>query len=157
MTDDNNNQDSQGEKVYYDEGNVKITSRRTILDDKTYVLKNISSVTVNTIHHEAVHHDAIKVGAPWAYMLGGFLIILSILGLSEGNAGALIFLGIGSALCYYAYSKSKDTIAAWETPAWDEYSVRIGSNAGETDGLRSKDKDYITKIVNAINDAIIEN
>ena len=49
MTDDNNqsSQGAQEEKVYYDEGNVKITNRRTILDDKTYVLKNISSVTVN--------------------------------------------------------------------------------------------------------------
>ena len=155
MTDDNN-KDSK-EKVYYDEGNVKITNSRAILDNKTYVLKNISSVTVNTIEHKAIKFSGLLeyfIGAVFLLTFVGSLISGQY---SESITTSLIYFGLGGACCYYAYSKSKKNIPAWETPARDEYSVRIGSNAGETDGLISEDKDYITKIVNAINDAIIEN
>ena len=155
MTNDNSKKE---EKVYYDEGNVKITSRRCILDEKTYVLKNISSVTVNTQYHSAVHHAAVKVRATWAYILGSLIILGGLKALLDGDVLILVVdFGIGGALCYYAYSKSQKSEPAWETPAWEEYSIRIGSNAGDADILESKDKDYITKIVDAINDAIIEN
>ena len=43
----------------------------------------------------------------------------------------------------------------WYYSIKDEYSVRISSNSGEANGFRSKDKDYIQKIVNALNDAMI--
>ena len=150
MTDDNNqsSQGAQEEKVYYDEGNVKITSSRTILDDKTYVLKNISSVTVNTIEHEA---EPGGMGCLWVG--GGFLALIGlIVAFSGGNVGVALTFFIATGIAFYvAYKFGKGT------PAWTEYSVRIGSNAGDTDGLISEDKDYIKKIVDAINNAIIEN
>ena len=37
----------------------------------------------------------------------------------------------------------------------NEYTVRISTNAGEADSTISKDKEYIQKIVNALNDAMI--
>ena len=146
MTDDNTK--GSEEKVYYDEGNVKITSSRAILDDKTYVLKNIASVTVNTIEHEA---EKVEVGGFYTF---GTLLLFFAFGAftSEEVVVCLIFLLLGGAGFYFGYSKSQNS-----TPAWKEYSVRIGSNAGDSDSLLSKDKEYITKIVNAINDAIIEN
>jgi len=36
------------------------------------------------------------------------------------------------------------------------YIVRIGSASGEAEGLVSKDKDYIMKIIKAMNEAIIK-
>lgn len=37
----------------------------------------------------------------------------------------------------------------------NEYAVRISTNAGEVNSIISKDRDYIQKIVNALNEAII--
>jgi hypothetical protein len=148
MTNDNNNNKSKKEeKVYYDKGNVKITSARAILDDKTYVLKNISSVTVNKQEYGAESSGA---GSLW---VGGGLCALVgiIVALSGGNVGVALIFFIVAGICFYvAYGKKG-------TPAWTAYSVRIGSNAGDSDSLKSIDKEYITKVVNAINDAIIEN
>lgn len=44
-------------------------------------------------------------------------------------------------------------IAALSKPS---YIVRLGSASGEADALISKDREYIQKIVNALNEAIIK-
>ena len=108
---DDNNQSSQGaqeEKVYYDEGNVKITNRRTILDDKTYVLKNISSVTVNTIEHEA---EPGGMGCLWVG--GGFLALIGlIVAFSGGNVGVALTFFIATGIAFYvAYKFGKGNIS----------------------------------------------
>ena len=146
MTDDNSNKGKQ-EKVYYDDGNVKITSKRTVLEDKTYVLANISSVTVNTIKQEAKSGN---MGCLW--VIGVFFAIMGFAMLIDNVVGGgIFFLITAGTACLIAYKFGKGT------PGWEKYSVKIGSNAGDSDGLISDDKEYIKKIVNSINDAIIEN
>lgn len=43
----------------------------------------------------------------------------------------------------------------WLFSIKNEYAVRISTNAEEANSIISKDKDYIQKIVNALNNAII--
>jgi uncharacterized membrane protein len=45
--------------------------------------------------------------------------------------------------------------AIWMSFLKNEYSVRIQSNSGESDGLISVNKEYIQQVVNAVNSAII--
>lgn len=43
----------------------------------------------------------------------------------------------------------------WIFTIKNQYAVRISTNAGEVNSIVSKDRDYIQKIVNALNEAII--
>ena len=121
------------EKIYYDKNGVKITESRAIINDTTYPMNNISSVSTG-----------MKENSPLgAYGIGGGLIVMSIMGMRETGAAALIGIVAGILIC------------AFGTTMKNNYIVKIGSAGSEKDGLASQDKEYIEEIVNAINEAII--
>jgi hypothetical protein len=122
---------------YYQDGTVTITNARAVLGSKTYSMANITSVAM---------------GEKPANVTPG--IVVAVIGLAiaacsaaaGSNASGGIIFGVlvlvgGIALAVMAKSS---------------YIVRIGSAGGETDGLVSNDKEYIQKIVNAVNEAIIK-
>ncbi len=141
-------QDSLEEKIYFDDGYNKITSKRVILGVNTYVLNNISSVSVHENNIPAVPNPS----KGCLFIFGGSMVLGAFGGMVDGEIGSgLVILLIGAALIYGG------TKAPGGTAATTEYSVRVGSNAGEVDGCKSQNKDKMQEIVNAINDAIIEN
>ena len=122
---------------YYQDGTVTITNARAVLGGKTYAMSNITSVAM---------------GAKPANVQPGIVVALiglaiAACSLSAGNSGAVgVIFGIlvlvgGIALAVMAKAS---------------YIVRIGSASGETDGLVSNDTEYVQKIVNAVNEAIIK-
>jgi hypothetical protein len=115
------------EKVYYDDGRVRVTSTRAVLTDRTFVMANIGSVGVKVL---APDNQAAQQ-----------LIFWGILG-SLCTAGLSLILTIAGIImmCLAKY----------------RYAVRVSSGAGEVDCLISQDERYVRRIADAINDAIVE-
>ncbi|WP_315053186.1 DUF6232 family protein [Chryseobacterium indoltheticum] len=118
----------QNETTFYQDSLVKVTQSRYITQSKTYAMRNISSVHVFEIEKSRVTPILMMlIGIPFLFAGNVFWIGLILIGL-----GILIVFNIKN-----------------------EYTVRISTNAGEADSTISKDKEYIQKIVNALNDAMI--
>lgn len=118
----------QNETTFYQDSLVTVTQSRYITQSKTYAMRNISSVHVFEIEKSKVTPILmILFGIPFLFSGNVFWIGLILIGL-----GILIVFNIKN-----------------------EYTVRISTNAGEADSTISKDKEYIQKIVNALNDAMI--
>lgn len=129
---------STQETIYYQDESIIVTNTRAVLGTKTYAMANITSVSMGVIPANRVPGIVLA------------LIGLAIAGCACSVVGkdaasvivfGLIVLGLGIAIA-----------AAPKT----RYVVKIGSASGEANALVSKDKEYIQKIVNAVNEAIIK-
>src|SRR4051812_16251392 len=111
---------------FYQSNSVSVTQSRFIVGNKTFAMRNISSVQIGLI----------PANRTWGYIivLIGLVIALS----NDMRPLGIIIIIIG---CAYAYIQK------------DIFTVRISTNSGESDSLISKDKEYIQTIVNALNDA----
>lgn len=105
-----------------------VTQSRFVADGKTYAMRNIASVTNFKIKKSRT--------------LPVIITSIGVLFLFDDNTRnyGLLMAGIGG-LWWYLIK--------------DEFSVRINSNSGESDGFISKDRDYIQQIVDAVNNAIV--
>ncbi|MFN1218414.1 DUF6232 family protein [Chryseobacterium kwangjuense] len=122
------NLQSTGETTFYKDLNVTVTQSRYVTQSKTYAMRNISSVHV---------FEIIK-----SKKLPAVLIIIGLLLLFSEDARIVgIILAVIGALILFLIK--------------NEYAVRISTNSGEANSIISKDKIYIQKIVNALNQAII--
>jgi len=140
------------EVTYYSDGAIRITNARAVLGGKSYAMANITSVAM--WKRPANRTPGVVIA------IVGLLITLCAccpasftLGSSDSDAAAsgLLFVGVG--LLGLLGLVAGIVIAAIAKPS---YVVRLGSASGETDALVSKDQEYIQKIVNAVNEAIIK-
>ncbi len=119
---------------YSDDVGVRITNTRAIFNKTTYAMANISSIRTEETPPK-------RAGAIWTIFIG---VILFIIGLRVDIVGLtiagviILLLGI-----------------LWVWKASGEYHIMITSASGETSALESKDKGYIDKVVQAMNEAII--
>ena len=122
----------------YQDDSIHITNLRAILQGKTYAMANITSVSLHT-----------KLGnkAPGVLLgiLGGVLSLIGAFA-DESVRGCSLVFGLPMLIIGIAIAIS----------ATDTYWVRIGSASGEANALESKDRDYTMKIVNAMNQAIVQ-
>lgn len=125
----NHTDNQQTEKIFYQDNNVLVTQSRFIANNKTYAMRNISSVS----------NYRITKNSTGIYLLIFIGIIVLIAG-GNGILWGLLLIGVGITLIMTMK---------------DDFSVQINSNSGESKALISKDQMYIQKIVDAINDAII--
>lgn len=120
--------ENQPETQFYQDGTVTVTQSRFVTQSKTYAMRNISSVHIFEIEKNRVTPIImILIGLPFLFSGDIFWIGLII-----------ITLGI-----------------LWLFTIKNEYAVRISTNAGEANSIILKDRIYIQKIVDALNDAII--
>jgi hypothetical protein len=119
---------AQTEVTFYQDTIVKVTQSRYITDSKTYAMRNISSVHI----FEIVKSRKLPVIA--------IIIGLSMLWLSDAKVAGGIIAAFGLILLILIKN---------------EYAVRISTNSGEANSIVSKDKRYVQKIVNALNEAIV--
>lgn len=119
------------EKTYLNQGNVVVTNTRVVIGGKTYAMTNVTSVSMakqsSSILPPVI---AITVG----------VIIAAIVGGTFGNIIAVASI-IGGLVLLFTRKPN--------------YVVKIGSASGESDALISNDQDYVQKIVNALNQAIV--
>lgn len=119
---------------YSDDSGIRITGTRAIFNKTTYSMANISSI-------RTAEYPPKRAGAIWTIIIG---IILFIIGLSA-NVAALTVFGIIILLL--------GVLWAWK--ARGEYHIMITSASGEASAVKSKNKEYINKIAQAMNEAII--
>ena len=128
---------STPETTYYQDGGITVTNARAVLGAKTYAMANITSVSMGEI-------PANRAPGVVVALIGLAIAGCSASAGSDGTSGiviGVIVLGIGIAIA-----------AAVKI----QYVVKIGSASGESNALVAKDKEYIQKIVNAVNEAIIK-
>lgn len=119
---------TQEEKLFYKDQNVTVTQSRYITNSKTYAMRNISSVHVfEIVKNHTFPVLLIIVGAIMLFTDGGKVI-----------GGIIALIGV----LVVIFNKN-------------QYAVRISTNSGEANSIVSRDKVYIQKVVDALNDAII--
>ena len=126
------------EIIFYEKEGVKITNTRAILNNKTYAMANITSVSVGK--------KPAKNGWGIFLLIVGIGLLASLSSPTATDKSSLIvwtFIILGGAI--YILLNAKPT-----------YIVRIGSSSGEGDALFSSKNAYIQEIVDALNDAIIK-
>ena len=120
----------------YQDANIHVSNLRAILQGKTYAMANVTSVSMFT--QVANTTPGVIIAA-----LGG-LLALAGFG-SDDGFGCFVTFGLMLLAVGIAYFVSQKNV----------YWVRIGSASGETNALSSRDRDYINRIVNAMNEAIV--
>jgi len=130
------------ETTYYNDGKVTITNARAVIGGKTYAMANITSVS-------ATEKPPKRLLAGVFIVLGALLALAGLMdfissGMDSG-AGALVIGALGAGLGLLAWRASKTM-----------YQVTVGSASGETHALTSQDQDYVRKVVDAMNQAIVE-
>ncbi|WP_192822789.1 DUF6232 family protein [Rufibacter sp. LB8] len=118
----------QQETVFFQDANVTVTQSRFISGGQTFAMRNISSVS-------NFHIKKSRAGAILLLMLGILMLF------SEATRGMGIALALAGGVWLY-FTK-------------DSYAVRINSNSAEANGFVAKDRDYIQKILDAVNEAMV--
>lgn len=123
-----------GEEIYFQDDIVTITRARAILGAKTFAMANITSVTMGKIEASITP-----------------VLILILIGIVVGICVATQNTIVGAVLG--ALFVAAGIAVAVTSKA--SYVVKLGSSSGEQDALVSPQREYIEKIVAALNQAII--
>ena len=132
------------EKVYYQSKDVLITSTRAEMSGKTFVMANITSVSLSK---SSSNHGCVNP-------LGFVLLAIAVVSHGNGSDGVsfitvLLFLG-GLSLIVINLSRmftSKPTY---------KYTVILNSASGETKAMESTDENSVQLVIDAIKQAIID-
>ena len=128
---------AKAEKTFYtDEQGVRVTSTRLLVESTTFAMSNITSVsrTIQTPERRG----PVFIGA-----FGALFILVG--GSQREAAGILVFGAILLGLAIFWWTRQKTT-----------YGLRVASSSGELTPISSTSKDRIDKIVQAVNESIID-
>ncbi|TLU87604.1 MAG: QacE [Chlorobium sp.] len=123
------------EKSFFNEGGVSVTNARFMAQGQTYAMSGITSV--KSFREDPSHKGPIILG-----IIGVLGTLGAFSSNSVGNGIVMTLLFIGGAVAWWMYQK----------PA---FSVLLNSASGEAKALTSKDGQFISHVVNALNDAIV--
>lgn len=118
------------EQTFFSQGDISVTNARVMIGGQTYAMSGITSV--RSVKKEPSRKGPVILG------------IVGLLPFFSGETGGII-LGlvlIAAAIAWFINKKAT-------------YHVGLVTASGESEVLGSKDPEYIRKIVNAINEAII--
>ena len=118
------------EKTFFNADGISVTNARVVIGGQTYAMSGITSV--RSIEEKPSRKGPIILG------------IIGIIFMLIGEAATIVIGLIGIALAVFWFVSIKPT-----------YHIGLVSASGESKALNSKDQAYISKIVNAINEAII--
>ena len=114
------------EKLFFEYEGVKVTNARFMVDGQTFAMNNITSV---------------KTVAKKPSRIGPILLIL----VGAGMAFQAAPLGAIVALPGVVWLFLQKTM----------YHIMLHTSGGETSALKTKQSDYATKVVTALNEAIV--
>ena len=118
------------EQTFFNQDDISVTNARVVIGGQTYAMSGLTSV--RSIEEKPSRKGPIILG------------IVGLLCLFVGETTAIVIglAAIGGAIAWFVNTKPT-------------YFVGLVTASGESKALNSKDPDYIRKIVNAINEAII--
>jgi hypothetical protein len=135
------------EKIYFEDGDLSVTASRVVLGDNNFVLRNISAVKVEKAQLGTVG----KVGGAFLGLIGTYSIISEGIMIhrkpifsdpyTEFNSFAFIFLGLGILLALLLK---------------DQYFVQVSTGGTPANTVKSPNPDLPTKVVDAINNALLD-
>jgi len=114
------------EKIFFEHEGVRVTNTRFVVDGQTFAMNNVTSV-------KPLEKKPSRVGPI-------ILIFLGILSAIGGGYVGLVVSGIG-ALWWYMQKTT--------------YHVMLHTSGGETSALKTYQREYLNKVVGALNDAIV--
>lgn len=114
------------EKTFFEYDDIKVTNARFISGSQTYVMSNVTSV-------KAFEEKPNRLGGIFALLIG---LATS---LSNTDIGLLIM----GAAAFYLYQQK--TV----------YHVMLATAGGETSALKTHQREYLSKVVAALNEAIV--
>lgn len=114
------------EKTFFEYDGVKVTNARFVVDHQTFAMSNITSVSTAQEHPSRVW--------PILFILAGLVTCATALPVG------LILIGGG---------------AIWLWVQKSKYHVMLKTAGGEAKALTSHQKEYIGKVVSALNNAIV--
>jgi hypothetical protein len=118
------------EQIFYDQGNVKVTNARFIVNAQTYAMSGVTSV---------------KTGFAPPNRNGAFIAIGIGVLIALGADGGTKLIGVLMAAAGIWYlTQLKNT-----------HSVYLSSASGEVQALSDTDETYISSVVHALNEALI--
>lgn len=118
------------EQTFFNQNGITVTNARVIMGGQTYAMSGITSV-------RSIEEVPSRKGS---IILGIIGILVMIVAKPMAILIGLILVGIA---------------VAWFIATKPTYYVGLVTAAGESRALNSKDAEYISNIVNAINEAII--
>jgi hypothetical protein len=114
------------EKTFFEYDDVKVTNARFISGSHTYAMSNVTSV-------KAFEE---KPSRMWG-------IVALLIGLVIALNNATVGLVIAAAAAFYLYRQK--TV----------YHVMLATAGGETSALKTYQREYLSKVVSALNEAIV--
>jgi len=114
------------EQTFFEYGDVKVTNARFINGGQTYAMSNVTSV---------------KTFEEKPSRLGGVLALIVGLGVAVNTPVIGIVIAAGAALYMYL----QKTV----------FHIKLATSAGETSALKTHQKEYLHKVVSALNEAIV--
>lgn len=114
------------EKTFFEYEDVKVTNTRFITGGQTFAMSNITSVKAFEKKPERL-----------------FGIIALLVGLGVMSQSFMVGIVIATAAAFYLYQQK--TI----------FHVMLSTSGGESSALKTFQRDYLNKVVSALNDAII--
>jgi len=122
------------EKVMLEDRGITVTSARFIAGGQTYAMNGVTSVKSSVYHPSKL----------WPVLLTIFGLFGILSGLGNQTVMGVI-VGVALALLGILWFRSKKPV----------YAVRLTSSSGEAEAYTSEDGDFVGRVVNAINDAIV--
>lgn len=143
------------EEIYFSDGEVHVTNTRAILGEKTFVMANVTSVSMRKLPPNRIIGVLIALSSipvflciSCAYFTAGSLTLED-----PSQANTFWFLTIILGLLAFSLIVAGIWVAYRARP---KYAVVLGSASGEIRAFVSKDYGYIRKIVVALHEAIIK-
>ncbi len=117
------------EQTFLDESGILVTNARFVVPAQTYAMSGVTSVA-------AIKNVPSKKGPIVLIVIGLILMI-------AGDAGIILgLLALAGGIAWLVLNKP-------------EYIVLLNSASGETRALHSKDEDFISRVIVALNESII--
>lgn len=115
------------EKTFFEYEDVKVTNARFISGGQTYAMSNVTSV-------KSREETPSRVGPALVLLLaiGGFI--------SQNYVVGVVFGAVG---------------AFWMMKQKTAYHVMLSTSSGETSALKTYQLEYVSKVVQALNNAIV--
>ncbi|HOR39662.1 MAG TPA: DUF6232 family protein [Paludibacteraceae bacterium] len=115
------------EKIYFEEGDVKVTNARFLTYGKMHSMANVTSVAKYVVKPKRTGPIVLGIIGLICFAFKWWLAVLLL-------AGAV----------------------AWWMTQKNNYVVSLASSSGNQEALSSTDEAFIDRVVNALNDAIAE-
>lgn len=122
------------EQTFLNDGNVKVTRDRVTIGGTVYPVNGLTAIRTAT--------EQPKRGASIVLGILGALVLLP--GLSNGSGTALLIGAVLIGLAVLLWMRAKTT-----------YHLLFGTAGGEKQALSSDNSEFIARVSNAINDALI--